>query len=169
MISTIELKDVIPLKPSQIGSNILEKIIETLKNLFEGKILGRIDAFIIKIVDVNPNSINNGKIDDISASIIYEVEYTAIIFIPKKNEKINVKVINCNDLGIWCKLVDFETDIIECFCPKNYIKNFIYDEKQNEFFSKEKDLFIKEDSIINVNIVTSTINSNSIIILCEIS
>lgn len=164
MISTIKLTDTIPLRPNQIGSNILEKIIETLRNLYEGKILGRIDAYIIKIVDVNPDSINNGRIDDINASIIYEVEYTAVIFIPVKNEILDVSVYYCNDLGLWCELTDFKSTVIECFCSKSMIKDYQFNEKTDEFIGKT---VIKVGSKINVKVISSKINSNSINVLCE--
>jgi DNA-directed RNA polymerase II subunit RPB7 len=138
MFSRIVLRDDVQLLPNQIGSNINNRIIESLKKSFEKKILGRINSYIIAISDVNEDSIKNGTINDINGGINYNLEYTAVIFRPMKNHILDVTINNCNDLGIWgfATLLP-DVTFIECICPKHLLKGYTFSEESSQWIKNE--------------------------------
>lgn len=168
MFTVIELNNSIALNPSKIGSNIYKKICETLKEKYTNKILGSKDIYIIGILKVDEDSIKDGIIDDIMATVIYDVKYSVIAFKPVKNELIQVKIQYCNDLGIWGHINDLDNEAITCFCPNTFMKKYTYIEPSDrsgcgEF--KNGDVLIGKNSVISLKIVNFKISTNKIEIL----
>jgi DNA-directed RNA polymerase subunit E'/Rpb7 len=133
MFSTVTLIDTIKLRSDQIGPDIRERIIHSLKKNYEKKVLGKINGYIIEIVDVNEDTIKDGVINDINGDINYKLEYTAVMFKPIKGDILDITVDHCNDLGIWGhSTILSDVSIIECICTKNLIPDgFIYNEEQD--------------------------------------
>lgn len=175
MFTVIELNNSIALSPNKIGSNIYKKICETLKEKYTNKILGSKDIYIIGILKVDEDSIKDGVIDDIMATVIYDVKYSVIAFKPIKNELIQVKIQYCNDLGIWGHINDLNNEAITCFCPKTFMKKCKYIESSDgsgcgEFDQDSRDdsragTKIGKNSVVSLKIVNFKINTNKIEIL----
>jgi len=165
MFKVESLNDIIPLRPNQIGSNIYDRVVDSLKDKIEHKILGKIDAYVISIVNIDDSSLINGTIDEVTSSINYNVAYDAVVFRPIKGEMIDVKVDYCSDPGIWGYVCYIEDINIQCFLPRKYMKPCSFDEKTETFLiDGEK---ICKDSTVTLKIVESKIDSNSIEILCS--
>jgi len=164
MFKVESLNDIIPLSPNQIGSNIYERVVDSLKEKIEHKILGKIDAYVISIVNIDNSSLINGTIDEITSSVNYNVAYDAVVFKPIKGETIDVKVYYCNEPGLWCYVCYIEGMNIQCFVPRKYMVPCTYNEKNETFILNNGEKLCK-DSIISLKIVESNISSNSIEIL----
>lgn len=182
------LKDTVPLKPSYIGANIANKILDYLKEKYERKIYGKVNGYVLSVVDVNEKSIKNGIVDDTTSFINYTIEYSLVLFIPEKGEYINVKIDYCSNPGLWGSVYDlYDYDktegystFIECFCPNTFMKKYKYNEITEEFEIKKQDLLkhdtkhdtkheiIRNGSIVRMRIVSYKIDTNKMEILCEI-
>lgn len=164
MFSVVALEDNIKLKAEDIGKNIYNKNI--IKS-FEGKILGKINSYIIKIIDVNLNSIKEGIINDIDGSTNYLIKYTAVIFEPIKDQILDVIVKECNDNTIWATLSLLKNvNIIECIIPKKYIDTkYTFNEDTSTWTTKNNSEIIKVFSELKLKIVNFQIDSNKIMII----
>ena len=166
MFSIVSLEDNIKIKPSEFGlQNIHDKIII---NTFEGKVLGRINSYIIKIIDVDHESIKDGLVNDIDGSINYLIKYSAVIFEPMKDHILDVIVKECNDNTIWSKVALLKNvSIIECICPKKYIDtSFTFNEETLTW--SNSNTVIKIGSELKLKIVNYQIDSNKIMIIGSI-
>jgi DNA-directed RNA polymerase II subunit RPB7 len=171
MFSTITLDDVISLKSKQIGSNIKERVVRSLKDSYEKKVLGKINSYIISIVDVNEDSIKDGIINDINGDTNYKLEYTAVIFRPMKNHILDVTVDYCNDLGIWghSSLLP-EVSLIECICPRHMIPNEYSHDESNDSWIFDDDAVttsnvIQEGSEIKLKVENTQIDATKMLII----
>lgn len=168
MFSTLTLEDSINLPSNQIGSNIQERVLQNLKKNYEKKVLGKINGYIISIIDVNENTIKEGKVNDINGDVSYKLEYTAAIFRPIKGTPLDITVDYCNDLGIWGHLTLLpEVSIIECICPKHMIpKDYKYNELINDWVSvdnpKKK---ISSGSEIQLKVFNTQIDATKMLII----
>ena len=165
MFSVVALEDNIKLKSEDIGKNIYNKNI--IKS-FEGKVLGRINSYIIKIIDIDLESIKDGLVNDIDGSTNYLVKYNAVIFEPIKDQILDVIVKECNDNTIWTILSLLpKVDIIECIIPKKYISS-AYNFNEDTLSWKSDYGIIKIGSELKLKIVNFQIDSNKIMIIGSI-
>ena len=171
MLSVVKLKDTVNLPSKQIGSNIKERVMQGLQNSFEKKILGKINGYVIKVVDINEDTIKDGVINDINGDTNYNMEYTAVVFKPVKNDVVGVTVKYCNDLAVWGTLTILpEVDIIECICPNKYLNTsgFHHDETQDQWINNDNENKIHEGSEINIRIINTQIDATKISIIGEL-
>lgn len=168
MFSTITLKDTIKLRSNQIGPNIKERIIHSLKKNYEKKVLGKINGYIIEIVDVNEDTIKDGVINDINGDTNYKLEYTAVMFKPIKEDILDITIDHCNDLGIWGhSTILSDVSIIECICTKNLIpKGFTYDEEFEKWVSETK--IIEEGTEVKLKVLNTQIDATKMLIIGNI-
>lgn len=177
MFSTITLQDTIMLNSSLIGPNIKERVIQTLRKNYEKKVLGKINGYIIVIVDVNEDTIKDGVINDINGDTNYKLKYSAVVFKPIKNHILDVTVDYCNDLGIWGHATLLpDVSIIECVCPSHMIFNYVHDEKIDEWVLNDKDSkvdlqskTIHEGSEIQLKVVNTQIDATKMLIIGSIN
>jgi DNA-directed RNA polymerase subunit E'/Rpb7 len=168
MFSTITLKDTVKIHSCQIGPNIKERIIHSLKKNYEKKVLGKINGYIIEIVDVNEDTIKDGVINDINGDTNYKLEYTAVMFRPIKKDILNITVDHCNDLGIWGHSTILpDVSIIECICTKNYLpKGFTFEEESEKWVSDYET--IEEGSDIQLQVLDTQIDATKMLIIGNI-
>ncbi len=165
MFSIISLRNNIDLKPNQIGSNIYNQISNELKHRFEKKILGKIDGYIINIVHVHKD-IKNQKINDINGSVNYDIQYTAVVVKPIKDQSVNIKITTCNGAGIWGHLTLLnDVEMIECIVPEHYLLNYKYDDIKEEWVKYDGTNSLKIFSSVDIKIINYTIDINKIIII----
>ena len=137
MFSIMLLEDTVKLNANQ-GAQITS-IKENIVKLFEKKILGRINSFIIKIIDLDNYSIKDGYISDIDGSSNYVVKYTAVVFEPMKDQVLDVVVKECTDSAIWFYLKMLPNiSMIECICTRKYIPDSYQFDEDLRIFSRSK-------------------------------
>lgn len=163
MFNIAILDEKVSLDPSNINSNKYNKINTMLTSRYKNKISGQINGYIIDVIDIK--NISDGVINDLTSYIMYDVKYVATTFTPIIGSKIDITITHSNNLGIWGILELLPVSNIECFIPKDYIKNYKYND--NEWHSDNGIIGI--NSIINVNIIQFKLDTNKIIILCTLS
>lgn len=161
MFYIINLEDNIALEPKFISKNISLILKNYLITLYKNKVIGKINAYIIDILDID--NIIEGEIDNITGNITYSVKYTASIFKPIKGQNINIKINYINNIGIWGVLDVLPNSNIECFIPKSYLHNFKYIDSLNEWVNSSQEITI--NSIINVSIINLQLEINKIILV----
>jgi len=162
MFSVVSLEDSVKLKPEQLG---FTKHKEHIVKLFEGKILGRINSYIIKIIDIDTTSIKDGLVNDIDGSTNYNVKYTAVIFEPVLNQVLNVIVKECNNNTIWFNLLMIpDVSLIECICTKKYIPEKYKFNDDLCIWSSETNDIIGIGTELKLEILNFQIDSNKIMI-----
>ena len=179
MFSVVKLDDTIKLVPNQFR-NINEQVKQNIINKYERKIIGKIDGYVIKIIDIDENYIKDGTIYDINGSVNYIIKYTSVIFTPVKDGILDVTVKTCNEIGLFCSVDLIEENnqtktkinaygqpevIIDCLCPKDIIgpDSYKYDSQKNVWANK--DYIITTSSKIIIKILNFQIEPNKIIII----
>jgi len=154
----------VSLYPNELGSNINKRLHKKLKDKYTNKILGEKDIYIMHIIESYIQ--DNGVIDDMTSSVVFNVIYDVISFKPVIDEIIEIEIKFCNDLGIWGVLNELKCDVIECMCPNSYLNGYNYDEILEVFYNKDTKIMV--GSIVSVKIVNFKINTNKIDILGRI-
>jgi len=166
MFTVTKLRNTVSIGPSEIGSNIYDNVLKKLRNSYSSKINGQLNSYVIEVVSLNKDTIKDGLIDDITASVVYNVSYDAVIFRPVISDKTEVLVSYVNEHGLWGSHALIKTDMIECFCPVKYIEAFTYSEKAEEYRSADR--CIKKDTVIEMTIVSFTVTNTKMNILCSL-
>src|SRR6478736_8608507 len=97
MFHVTKLINTIKLKPQQIDNDILISLEKEVRSCFENKILGHIDGFVMNILKINKN-FKKGIIEN-NGSVRFDVEFYAIVFIPKVREVLDIVIVsNDNDI-----------------------------------------------------------------------
>jgi len=167
MYSVIKLNDVVKLTAGQINNNIPKTIKNNIVKNYENKVLGKINSYIIKIIDVNENNIKNGIINDINGDVVYKINYTAVIFNPLKDAVFDIIITKCDEIGLFGKpslifdILKKSKTIIDCVIPKNLIEDYKY--VNNSWVKGE--IKISVNSEIRIKILSSQIDTGKIIII----
>ena len=167
MFSTLTLEDSVNLSAKQIGPNIKERVLGTLRKKYERKVLGKINGYLISIIDVDEDTVKDGSVNDINGDVTYKLEYTAVVFRPIKGSVLSITVDYCNDLGIWghSSLLP-DVSVIECICPKHMIpKGFKHDEKTDEWVQKNPKIIIRPGSEIQLKVFNTQIDATRMLII----
>ncbi len=162
MFSFVKLRDNVKLIANEL-QDINKYIINNLKLNYENKIINKLNAYTIKILDVC-NTYDNGIINDIDGSVYFTVDYISVIFTPTKNEILNITISESNEIGLFGfpTYISHNKDVqITCICPKDIITDYKY---SNNTWSNDK-FSITNKSEINIKILNYQIDFNKIIII----
>jgi DNA-directed RNA polymerase subunit E'/Rpb7 len=171
MYSIIKQNDKVSINPEDITNDISGYTKNSLIKKFEGSILSS-GIYIVKIIDVNPQTIINGTINDLNGSIVYDIEYTAFIFDPNDtSSSFDVHVTKFNDIGIWgYPVICSEKSCVSCIASSDFIAPaYVFTENGYKHSVGRTDTaLIKVGSIIKFKIINKQIENASITIFGNI-
>lgn len=160
MFAVVELIDTITLKATEVNDCNSSYIKELLIQKFEKKV--HTDIYIVKIIDVDINSIKNGYVNELDGSISYKVIYHAAVFDPQFNETFEVFITRINDVEVIgyprlsnTKLLEGTDSVIECKFSKD--------------MDKTKLDKLKLESTVNAKIIYKHIEYNKMTLLCSLN
>jgi DNA-directed RNA polymerase subunit E'/Rpb7 len=170
MFSIVKLDEEINIRANQLGPDLKKQITDTLCSTNEGRIISKINGYLIKILDVD--TITVGLINDINGSTCYSVIYSAVMFIPRtKNQKdqlLDMDIKKCSEMGIWLALTALsKVDIIECVIPKNYLTDKGFSFNNNTWIKSEK--ILKIGTEVKVSIINTEVNFNNILMIGQLA
>jgi DNA-directed RNA polymerase subunit E'/Rpb7 len=88
MFYIVKLSDRVTVRAEQVGPDIMAHVKNELVSEYQGKILGSIGGYIVKILKIS-DQIGLGRLN-MSGNISYEVIYYAVIFIPKNRQILDI-------------------------------------------------------------------------------
>ena len=168
MFSIVKLEDIIKLDPKQFN-NITESVKQNLVSNYENKVIGKLDSFVIKIVDIDEHTIINGKVNEVTGGVNYLVRYTAVLFNPVKNGILDVVIYKSNEIGLFgkVKLINNGDNVnIQCIMPKELLTNHTFSITDQCWHNGTDN--VKVDSNIKMKIKDVTMDYYRIVIIGEI-
>eukprot|EP00347_Sterkiella_histriomuscorum_P009126 403342420 len=132
MFFIVTIEKVVRIEPYELGKNLIYKIRKKIEDITVGTCSGTY-GYIIQIIQMKPQDISDGRIQDTTGDVIYKVKFKALVFRPFRGEVLDGEVIDITDNGFM-----IESGPLKSFISTMRIQNqYAYDKSHNQFISKD--------------------------------
>lgn len=155
-----KLKRDIQLQPMHLGPKMKRKVYEQLLEEVEGKCLGK-HGYVIRVLRLDPDAIQPGKIDNDNGSVNVTVLYSAIMLRPFKNEVVDTIVFNAaDDNGFFARIGPLEIYIHKYNMPEDMKFD---NEKGDSWVSLDGEVEIREGSVVRLRIIGVSVDAGQMV------
>lgn len=106
MYKRLTIRDSVRVPPEHLGEELEESVKAGLKSEVEGSINPDLGGVVVGVETVS--DIEGGDIKPEDAGVHYDVEYTAIAFIPELHEVVNGEVVDITGFGAFIRIGPFD-------------------------------------------------------------
>lgn len=155
-----KLKRDIQLQPMHLGPKMKKKVFEQLLEEVEGKCLGK-HGYVIRVLTLENDAIQPGKIDNDNGSVNVTVFYSAIMLRPFKNEVVDTIVFNAaDDNGFFARIGPLEIYIHKYNMPEDMKFD---NEKGDSWVSLDGEVEIREGSVVRLRIIGVSVDAGQMV------
>lgn len=155
-----KLKRDIQLQPMHLGPKMKKKVFEQLLEEVEGKCLGK-HGYVIRVLTLDNDAIQPGKIDNDNGSVNVTVFYSAIMLRPFKNEVVDTIVFNAaDDNGFFARIGPLEIYIHKYNMPEDMKFD---NEKGDSWVSLDGEVEIREGSVVRLRIIGVSVDAGQMV------
>jgi DNA-directed RNA polymerase subunit E' len=147
MYKILTIRDSVKVKPSNLGSDIYKSIEKTLKETYEGSLIG--NGIIIKVLKIK--NFSQGKIVPLDPNVHFVVEFEALAYIPEIGEVVHGKVIEITKIGAFVRFGPFDGFVHLSQIMDDYIS---FDEKNKILFGKNTKKTLKIGDLVRAKIIS---------------
>lgn len=153
MYKILTIKDVLQVLPKNLGKNLEESLLQSLKEKYEGMITK--SGIILKVLKMIEHS--EGKIIPANPNIFFDVTFEALVYIPEIGEIVYGKVIDANRNGAIIRI-----GAIDAFCHISQITDdyISFDEKNKMFLAKNTKKTLKVEDEVIAKIISVSFEQN---------
>lgn len=106
MYKRLTVRDSVRVPPEHLGDELEESVKAGLRDEVEGRIDADLGGVVVGVEDVS--DIEGGDIKPEDAGVHYDVEYTAIAFIPDLHEVVTGEVVDITGFGAFIRIGPFD-------------------------------------------------------------
>jgi len=147
MYKILTIRDVVKVKPSNLSNEIEKSIEKSLKEKYEGSIVG--NGIIIKVLKIR--NFSRGKVMPLDPNVYFLVEFEALSYIPEIGEIVYGKVIEITKIGAFVRFGPLDGFVHLSQIMDDYIS---FDEKNKILFGKNTKKTLKIGDLVRAKIIS---------------
>ncbi|MEM5816211.1 MAG: DNA-directed RNA polymerase [Candidatus Aenigmatarchaeota archaeon] len=153
MFKILKIKDVIEMQPKNLGKNLKDSLLKTVKEKLENSVTRF--GIILKVLNLVEHS--EGKLIPLNQNIYFEVVIECLAYIPEVGEIVYGKVIDANKNGAIIRI-----GALDAFCHISQITDdyMSFDEKNRIFLAKNSKKTLKIDDEVIARIISVSFEQN---------
>ncbi|GAX20709.1 DNA-directed RNA polymerase II subunit RPB7 [Fistulifera solaris] len=149
----------IVLEPVHFGQKLRATLVRLLKEQVEGLALANY-GYVVNVIEVPEDQIKSGVIEYDTGSVIFTVQYTALLLRPFIHEVLDAVVSQCNPLGFFAFVGPLRIFVSKHSMPEDMFNGF--DGEKDAWISDDKEVVIASGSGVRLKIKGRTVEQGNI-------
>ena len=153
------LEHEIILEPYHFGQKLRATLVRLLKEQVEGLALANY-GYVVNVIEVPEDQIKPGIIEYDTGSVVFVVQYTALLLRPFVNEVLDAVVSQCSPIGFFCFVGPLRIFVSKHSMPEDMFNG--YNGETDSWVSDDKEVVIAAGSGVRLKIKGRTVEQGNI-------